>query len=141
MTQPVLFLEGLEGARYLERVQVFAQEVFREGKFKRLLIGEFADDSGDLFQASKPSRSPAALADHELVAPVRPPHHDGLHDSACPDRIGKLPQSFFRKGAPRLVRVGVDEAEEDLLEAGSRRLDFPQEGAKPPPQGPSCHVA
>jgi hypothetical protein len=59
--------QAVDGARFLQRVEILALDVLDERHRHRGLVGHDADDGGHVVQAGHLRRPPAALAGDDLV--------------------------------------------------------------------------
>ena len=109
----VEFLDQLAiAARFFDRVQIGALDVFDEGDFERLGVGEGADDDGHFMQARLLRRAPAPFAGDDLVLvglARNGADNNRLEDAFFADRVGELVEQFGLEMFARLERVGTQE--------------------------------
>ena len=109
--------QALEGVRLLDRVEIFALEVFDQRHLQRHLLRDIADDDRNAEQAGALRRSPAAFAGDQLEAPGDPADHQRLHDAAGMNRARKLVESFFAEARARLIGARVNQVDIGLKQA------------------------
>ena len=106
------------GARFLDRVEVLALDVFDQRQLQPLFIGNVAHDHRDLQQPGAQRGAPAPFAGHDLVlALLAAAHHDRLEDPGLLDRCGQRVEPLFIHVAPRLLAIRLDQVEIDLERA------------------------
>ncbi len=109
----------LERGRLLQRSEILAVEVLHQRPLDRGQVVGGADDRRDERQPGSARRSPAALAGNELIAAVvQRADEDGLEHADLADRGGQLGERLLVEVHPRLVRVGQDAADGELLQPG-----------------------
>jgi hypothetical protein len=108
--------EALIGAGLLDWVEVFTLEIFNNGDFHRLLVGDLADDGRNGWFAGTLGGEPAALSGDELEASGLLANGDGLDDTGDLDGIGKLGKGDFIEVRPGLVGIAIDEFEGDVAD-------------------------
>ena len=93
----------------LVAVQVLALQVFDDRHLRGLLVGDVADERGNLRFAGelRSFRAPRA-GNQKIAAVLAGTHHDGLDDAVSLDGVGQLLQLFFRNFGARLVRIAVN---------------------------------
>ena len=107
--------EALEGAGLLHGVEVGSLEVFDDGDFHRLLVGNLSEDGGDGGHAGKLGGQPAAFADNELEATAgQRPHQHGLDHAVGNDRGGQLSQLLLVHVGTGLEGIAIDLIEGNL---------------------------
>ncbi len=103
------------GLSFLNRVQVFALQIFDEGDLQGRMFARFAHDGGNSGQAGALRGTPAAFAGNQLEkSVVEGTNDDRLNDTVLPDRIGQLVQPIFIEILARLMLVGEDSIDIDL---------------------------
>ena len=101
--------EAVEGAGLLHGVQVGALQVFNDGDFHRLLVGDLAQESGDGGLARELRGAPASFAGDELETAVgERAHQHGLHDSIGGDGGSQLSQLLFVHMGAGLEGIAVN---------------------------------
>lgn len=123
-------VEGPEGLRLLDGIQVRSLEVLDEGKLQELLVaGNLSDDDGDLGQAGALSSPPAPFAGHDRVrSPAIGPDDEGLDHPLGSDRGRELVKPLVEKLASGLESVRPQAGDLDALDA----LLGAQEGVQAP---------
>ncbi|SPE24543.1 hypothetical protein SBA2_20016 [Acidobacteriia bacterium SbA2] len=142
MAEVELILERPIGMGHLDGIEVAAKQVLGEGELQGVLVRKLANDRRDGLEPGEPGGAPPSLAHNELEAAREggvPAHKDGLDDAARPDGIGQLRKSVLREVPARLKRVGINEVEAHLLEAGRSSLNRLKEGVQSPAQHLSRH--
>ena len=73
------------GARFLDRIEVFALKVFNQRKLKDIAIGRFADDDGRAGKANLLRRPPPTLTGNEFERIAPRTHDQRLNDAVFTD--------------------------------------------------------
>jgi hypothetical protein len=88
--------QPLIGPRLFDRIQVCPLQVFDDGDFHRLLVGNLAQDRWNRRLPGLLRGQPATLAGNQLVAPIRlRTYHDRLHHSVRLDRLRQFREQRF----------------------------------------------
>ncbi|GIU90254.1 MAG: hypothetical protein KatS3mg010_1353 [Acidimicrobiia bacterium] len=123
----------LVGRRLLQRVQLLALDVLDDGLLQHRGVVGVPDDGGDRLEADPAGGPPATLAGDELEGVALLPDEHRLEDAHLPDRLGEGREALLVEVLARLLGVGPDRGDGDLLEPGATVLDGPRgdEGAEP----------
>ena len=98
--------QPLHAVRFLQRIQVFALDVFNQRHRERRVIGHLLDDDRHFVQAGHGGRAHATLTGDDFVAVTDGAHENRLHDALRLDRFGQLAQGFGVHLRARLVFAG-----------------------------------
>ena len=100
--------------RLVDRVQVFALQVFDHRQLEDALIVEHEDPRGHFVELGLDTGPQPALTGDELVAIPDRAHQDRLQHAMLPERVGQRGDILGVELPARLVRVGVDLIDGDL---------------------------
>jgi len=100
--------EALKGVRLLDRVEIFALEVFHQRHLQRHLLRDISDDDRNTEQARALRCAPAAFAGDQLEAAGNPADHERLNDAAGMNGASKLVERFFAEAGTRLIGARVN---------------------------------
>ena len=78
-----------KGSRLVDRIQVFALQVFDHRQLEDALIVEHEDPCGHLVKLGFDARTQPALAGDELISIPDGPHQDRLEHAVLPQRVGQ----------------------------------------------------
>jgi hypothetical protein len=106
--------QALESARLLDRVQVFALEIFDQRHLDGEFLRNIPENDGHARLRRSLGGSPAALAGDQLIAKADLANDERLHDAARANRLSKLFESLFAEAGARLIRARVDQVDVDL---------------------------
>ena len=129
--QPELVDEHLVGARFLDRVEILALDVFDQRHLEASLLlarVQLLDDDGDAMQARALRGAPAALAGDDLVpASLETTSDDRLNDAVGLDRVRQFLEALVLHVAARLIVIRLEEVDIDLQrrahdDGGRRRV-------------------
>jgi hypothetical protein len=112
-----LVAQALEGACLLNRVQVFALEVFDQGHFDRQFFGNLAQDYRDTLLGRPLRGAPATFPGNELIAKADAPDEERLDNATRTNRLRELLKRLLAKTRARLIGARIDEVDIDLGEA------------------------
>src|SRR5690606_7358076 len=108
-------LQARQRHRLLHRIEVFTLDVFDQRHGDGGFVRYLANHDRYLVETGQLAGAPAAFAGDDLVAVgANWSHHDGLHDTLCPDRVGEFFQRFLIHVAARLVFAALDEFDRQL---------------------------
>jgi hypothetical protein len=111
------------GGRLIDRIQVFALDVLDERHLEKLAglaAPNILDDDGHPGEPCALGSAPAALARDDAIAAIDLPHHDGLDDAVCLDRLCELVEARVLESMPRLVVARRDLVDVDVHRAATR---------------------
>jgi hypothetical protein len=108
--------EALEGVCLLDRIEVFALEIFDEGHLHRHTFGYVADDDGYAVQLCALCGAPATFASDELIAGGVAADNERLDDPTRANRLGELLQCLFAEARAGLVGARLDQVNIDVKE-------------------------
>ena len=94
----------------LDRREALALDVFHQGDFEGVLVGQVADDDRHFMQLRALGRTPTPLARDDLVAVGSvggAPDEDRLENALLADRLGQGLDGLGVKPAPRLELSGT----------------------------------
>ena len=100
--------------RFLDRIQVFALDVFDQRDREQVGVGDVANDDRHLEKACALCGAPAPLASDDLVTAVDQAHEDRLNDAVAADRLRELFEPPLIDLLARLPRVGGQPVEVDF---------------------------
>ena len=121
--------EALEGARFFERIEIFALDVLDERHRDGGFVGHPANDGRNGGEARDLRGAPAAFAGDDLVAlrfagrgAVDGANDDGLDDSLRLDRCRQLFERFLAHVDARLVLAPLQQVEREIGELVTGQL-------------------
>ncbi len=112
--------EALERARLLDRVEVFALEIFDQRHLERHLVADVANNRGNAAESGALRGAPAAFAGDQLKALPDAANHERLNDAAHANRSRQFFERLFAESRARLKGAGIDEVYIDLEEHVTR---------------------
>ena len=114
--------EMLVGARFFDRVEVFALDIFDQRNRHHLALIEIADNRRNFMQFGALRRAPAPFAGDQLVAALalKRTDDDGLDDPALRDRAGKIVERFVVENLARLAGQRLDPGHRDGRKSTAR---------------------
>lgn len=116
----------MEGNSNLYRVQIFALDVFDEGKFQALLLFNGANQRGNLRESCHLSGTPATFAgDQAILLGTDSVDRDRLEETVGLDGASQFVELLHVECGAGLVLVGLDLIERDAGEI----LEIAGEGA------------
>jgi hypothetical protein len=108
--------ETLECMRLLDRVEVFALEVFNQGHLESHGVRHVPNHNWNAGETGLLSSTPATFAGDELVAGSNSADNEWLNDSAGLNRPRKFVERFFAEASSRLIRARIDQVNVNLKE-------------------------
>jgi hypothetical protein len=99
------------GPGFLDRGELFALDVFHQGRFQQVLVRDFPHQRRGHLPAQQPHRPQAALPRDQFVTIVKVgmvTHHDGLDHPQAFQGTGKPLQTFAIEAPAGLQAVGQD---------------------------------
>ena len=123
--QTELFGQPRQSARLLERVQVFALDVFDQRHRDSRFVRHIAHQRGNRLQSRQLCGPPATLAGDDFVfslaAVMCRPHQERLHDALSPYRIRKVFEGFLADVQAWLVAAFFQQIDPDITHVTARR--------------------
>ena len=107
--QSKLLEQAMQGAGFLERIQVVTLDVLDECHGHGCLVIDIADNGWNLVQAGELCCPPAALAGDDFVGIADWTHDDRLHHALRRDRVSELLQLLLVEMSARLVAPALDQ--------------------------------
>ena len=107
LSRAEFFHEPHVRGRLFERGEILALKVLDQRNLQDFAVVHVAHDHRHRLESRQARRAQPSLACDELEAPVALPHHQRLHDSVLPDRIGHLAQLLVIEVDTGLPRVGT----------------------------------
>ena len=97
--------------RFLDRVEIFALNIFDERNLCRRGVVEFPDQSRNLVETRLLRGSPASLARDDLESVPLGTHEDRLEHTALRDRLSQLRNRGVVKALSGLSGIGLNAAD------------------------------
>ena len=69
LSQPFLFRQAVIGARFLDRIEIFALQVLDQRQRHNLTFAQIANNRRNFMELCTLGRAPAALPGHQAIAP------------------------------------------------------------------------
>lgn len=111
-----------EGGCFFEDVEIFAFEIFFEGRFGGLLVIEFDDAAGDGIESDLLCGAPASFTgDEEETAFGARPNEEWLEDAVSAEAFGEFVDGGLFEFAAWLEGISFDEIEGDFVSGGCWR--------------------
>ena len=85
--------------RFFDRIQIVALDVLDERDLQQLIVGDLADDDGDLEQAGALRRAPAAFAGDDLVAVADAADERSAESRRSRESTARAPRAALRRCA------------------------------------------
>ncbi len=126
--------EILTGLGFLDRVKLFALNIFYESKLEQAIVRYFADQRGNFKQAGALRRHEPTFSCDQLVPPALGAHEDRLKHSMITNGVSELTEPLFVDLQSRLVRIGRNPVDVDFAGNRLRLICFRDERSQPSTQ-------